>query len=42
MTRIRVLCTAVFLLLIGCPAFAQDTIFPPLGEQIPGPDNAKT
>ena len=42
MTRIRILCAAFFLLAFATSLFAQDTKFPPQGEQIPGPDQAKT
>jgi formylglycine-generating enzyme required for sulfatase activity len=40
MNRIRILWTAVLLLTFAGVVFAQDTKFPPQGEQIPGPDNA--
>ena len=42
MTRIRILCAAFFLLAFATSLFAQDTKFPPQGEQIPGPDQAAT
>ena len=42
MTRVRVLCAALFVLTVTGFLFAQDTKFSPQDEQIPGPDNAKT
>jgi len=42
MTRIRLLCAAFFLLTFANYLFPQDSKFSPQGEQIPGPDQAKT
>ncbi len=42
MKRIRVLWTAVLFLAFAGSVFAQDTKFPPQGEQIPGPDKTET
>src|SRR5215831_20314049 len=37
--RHAAVCIVVFF--INAPAFAQDTDYPPVGEQIPGPDNGR-
>jgi formylglycine-generating enzyme required for sulfatase activity len=42
MKRIRILWTAVLFLAFAGSIFAQDTKFPPQGEQIPGPDKTET
>ena len=42
MNRIRILWTVILLLVFAGSVFAQDTKFPPQGEQIPGPDNGQT
>jgi formylglycine-generating enzyme required for sulfatase activity len=42
MKRIRILWTVILLLVIAGSVFAQDTKFPPQGEQIPGPDKTET
>ena len=42
MNRIRILWTAILLLVFAGSVFAQDTKFPPQGEQIPGPDKTET
>ena len=42
MTRFRFPLAAILLLFSASFLFAQDTRFPPDGEQIPGPDGAKT
>jgi formylglycine-generating enzyme required for sulfatase activity len=39
MDRTRILWTAILVLAFASSAFAQDTEFPPVGEQIPGPVN---
>jgi formylglycine-generating enzyme required for sulfatase activity len=42
MNRIRILWTAILLLVFAGSVFAQDTKFPPQDEQIPGPDKSET
>jgi formylglycine-generating enzyme required for sulfatase activity len=42
MNRIRILWTAILLLVFAGSVFAQDTKFSPQGEQIPGPDKTET
>jgi formylglycine-generating enzyme required for sulfatase activity len=41
MDRTRILRTAILLLVFAGSVFAQDTKFPPQGEQIPGPDKTE-